>query len=67
MTKLEVQVVQEASKRMFGLKTVVLSFEYGAFVGVLFGSIGGFLLARTYDSQDLSRTEKVFEKKILFL
>jgi hypothetical protein len=45
--------------KLFGLKTVALAFEYGAFVGVVCGFGGGFMLARAYDSDELSRTEKV--------
>mmetsp|Transcript_11 Transcript_11/g.18 ORF Transcript_11/g.18 Transcript_11/m.18 type:complete len:89 (-) Transcript_11:54-320(-) len=54
----KVQVVNEPSKRLFGLKTLVLSFEYGALLGVAMGTVGGILMAQSYYSQDQSRSEK---------
>jgi|AntAceMinimDraft_5_1070358.scaffolds.fasta_scaffold98116_1 hypothetical protein len=49
------------SKRHFGLRTVATAFEYGAFVGLVAGALGGFYLGSTYHAQDLSRTEKAKE------
>ncbi len=48
----------DRSKRLFGLKTVMLAFEYGAFTGVVVGCVGGFVLAKTYHSNDLTGVEK---------
>jgi hypothetical protein len=50
-----------ASKRIFGLRTVATAFEYGAFVGLAAGALGGFYLGTAYHAQDLSRTEKARE------
>lgn len=59
MVKIE---VTESTKKIFGLKTVALAFEYGVVVGVAAGSVGGFLLGKAYFSDDLSMVQK--SKKI---
>jgi len=55
---LTVDVVPQATKRIFGLKTVALAFEYGALLGAVTGAAGGFLLAKTYHDSQLSRVQK---------
>jgi len=57
MTK-TIEFIDKPTKRLFGLKTVALAFEYGALLGVVTGGVGGSILARTYHSDELSRVEK---------
>ena len=61
----KIEVAKPATKKIFGLKTVAHAFEYGSFLGLVCGSVGGFLVAKTYYSDDLSRVEKTKKLSVI--
>ena len=49
----------EATKRLFGLRTVAFAFEYGAVFGALAGTVGGIMLANHYHDDSISPGQKM--------
>eukprot|EP00613_Pedinella_sp_CCMP2098_P069335 CAMPEP_0171906436 /NCGR_PEP_ID=MMETSP0993-20121228/6074_1 /TAXON_ID=483369 /ORGANISM="non described non described, Strain CCMP2098" /LENGTH=91 /DNA_ID=CAMNT_0012538303 /DNA_START=161 /DNA_END=436 /DNA_ORIENTATION=+ len=62
-----VEISSASTKRLFGLKTVTTAFEYGSVFGLATGLVGGYLLTKTWYSQDMSRSEKASKMSIMAL